>query len=416
MRILFIFFIIISFLCNGQVQNLKIEVLNQRLDSIEKLKQEILVNLEGLKLEWIQGEIKKVGVPKSNEAFEIVNHSAYSLSYNEEHEQADWVMHVILPDIIYGNISRTNDFRVDSLIKSGSTEEKDYFLKKLKSDGETYTYDGFGFDRGHLAPSADFRWSQKALSESYYYSNMSPQISDFNRLKWAELESWMRDYVIVNNTHLVIVTAPILNKNLPKIERSVNGVSIPEHFVKAAIDVKNNRGIGFILRHEKIELPLESFAVSIDSVESVLGFDFFSGLDDEKEEKIESSFDYKHWLPGGEKGDILAIEQKRLPKKALSTYGIHVFVNDGKKHVVCGTVVSTKKHDKGHVFIDLDKKFPNQVFSVSIFESNITNFDYKPEIYLKDKEVCFTGEIGEYNGTPNMVIDNGKQIKLLEDH
>ena len=95
---------------------------------------------------------------------------------------------------------------------------------------------------------------------------------------------------------------------------------------------------------------------------------------------------------------------------------MHVFNGDGEQHTVCGTVVSTKKHDKGHVFINLDKKFPNQIFSVSIFESNIVNFDYEPEVYLMDKEVCFTGEITDYNGTPSMVIDHSKKVKLLTEY
>jgi endonuclease G len=90
-------------------------------------------------------------------------------------------------------------------------------------------------------------------------------------------------------------------------------------------------------------------------------------------------------------------------------------VDDRKKHTVCGKVVSTTKHEKGHVFLNLDKKFPNQIFSVSIFSSSISNFAYEPELYLIDKEVCFTAEVGDYQGTPNMVLDNGKQVKLLNE-
>tara|TARA_B110000285_G_scaffold210808_1_gene252972 strand:+ start:231 stop:398 length:168 start_codon:yes stop_codon:yes gene_type:complete len=54
--------------------------------------------------------------------------------------------------------------------------------------------------------------------------------------------------------------------------------------------------------------------------------------------------------------------------------------------------------------------------SISIFESNIKNFDYDPEIYLKDKEVCFTAKIGEYKGVPNMVLEHSKQVKLLGEY
>lgn len=399
----------------SQADGVKIRQIEAELDSIEVHKKTLQAALEIEKLSWIQNEMERVGVPTTNKVETIIKHKAYYLSYSEEHEQANWVMHIILPDIIEGNVTRTNDFRIDAMIKTGSAVEKDYFIKTLKSDS-TYKYDGFGYDRGHLAPSADFRWSQTALSESYFYSNMSPQLAHFNRLKWAELENWMREYVTANESHLYIITAPVLNDNLEKIERSVDQVSIPKHFVKVALDLKRKQGIAFILPHEKIELPLENYAVSIDSAEAILGYDLFSQLDDDLENAIESKSDYQIWLPENQKGDVQAIHQKRLPKRASNTYGVHVFNGDGEQHTVCGTVVSTKKHDKGHVFINLDKKFPNQIFSVSVFESNIVNFDYEPEVYLMDKEVCFTGEITDYNGTPSMVIDHSKKVKLLTEY
>jgi endonuclease G len=410
-----ILFFFLTGLCYGQIETPNINTINERIDALDQEKKALLEELEVLKLSWIQDEIERVGVPVLGVNEVVISHSAYRLSYNEDHEQANWVMHIILPEIASGNVSRSNDFRQDPLVSTGTSFEEDYFLKEKKEDGK-YKYDGFGYDRGHLAPSADFRWSEKALSESYFYSNMSPQIGDFNRLKWAELEGWMREYVTKNNTSLIVVTAPVLNDELAKIERGVNKVSIPKHFVKVALDVKNNRSIAFILPHRKIEEPLESYAVSVDSAEQVLGYNLFSSLDDELESTIESQQDYKSWLPEGQKNDLRAISLASLPEKAINTTRVKGVVNDNKKHTVCGTVVSTKKHKKGHVFIDLDKKFPHQVFSVSIFESSIKNFDYEPEVYLLNQKVCFSGKIGEYQDTPNMVIENGKQIKLLEEY
>jgi hypothetical protein len=114
-------------------------------------------------------------------------------------------------------------------------------------------------------------------------------------------------------------------------------------------------------------------------------------------------------------GKVVDENRETMPGVNIKVKGI-----DGgattRKHIVCGNVVSTKKHKKGHVFINLDKKFPNQVFSISIFESNIKNFEYEPEIYLINKQVCFRGEIGEYSNTPNMVLEHSKQVKLLEKY
>ena len=163
--------IVPSSICFGQIQTVEMDAINQKLDSIAVVKAKFIAELEVLKFEWIQDEIRAIGVPKSIHEEEVFWHSAYALSYNESHEQANWVMHVIMPDIVNGNVSRSNDFREDPLVKTGTAQEKDYFLKELNADG-TYSYDGYGYDRGHLAPSADFRWSEKALSESYFYSNI----------------------------------------------------------------------------------------------------------------------------------------------------------------------------------------------------------------------------------------------------
>ena len=414
MKLILLFFVIGGF-CFGQIETTEINEIQRKINALEESKAILKAELEAAKLDWIQHQIKKIGIPSTDNTEEVIDHLAFSLSYNEQHEQANWVMHVILPAISDGNATRSNDFREDPLVTTGTSLEQDYFLKEEKPDGK-YKYDGFGYDRGHLAPSADFRWSEQALSESYFYSNMSPQIGDFNRLKWAELENWMREYVTKNNTSLAIVTAPVLSDDLAKIERGINKVSIPKSFVKVALDIENNRGIGFILPHEKIERPLEYFAVSIDSVESTMGYDLFSNLNDSLENKIEAETPYLEWLPESQKDDILAISLTNLPKGAVNTQRVNGIMNDGRKHIVCGNVVSTKKHKKGHVFINLDKKFPNQVFSLSIFESNIKNFDYEPEIYLINKQVCFKGEIGEYGNTPNMILEHSKQIKLLEEY
>lgn len=390
----------------------QINNINQQLLELETSQTNLQSQLESLKLRWIQAEIGKVGVPITNTQQEVVNHLAYQFSYNEEHEQPNWVMHMILPDIKNGNVSRTNDFRPDTMVTTGSSEEVDYFLKELNEDGETYTYDGFGYDRGHLAPSADFRWSQRALSESYFYSNMSPQIADFNRLSWAELEGWLRGYVLQNDVSLFVVTIPVFETELEKIARSKNNLSIPSSFIKAAIDLENNQAVAFLLPHAKNPKPLESYAISIDDAEKMIGFNLFPNLTKLGIETIESEIDITKWMPDSEKNDVLAIDFRNLPKGSFNTNQVSSLVNDGKKHTVCGTVVSTKKHAKGHVFINLDKKFPNQIFSVSIFNKSIVNFDYEPEKYLKDKKVCFTGKIAEYQGTPSMTISSGRAVDL----
>jgi len=161
----------------------EIEVLHEAVLKKEQEADALRSQIEDIKLKGMREALESSGLPSES----YVMHSAMAIDFDPQTHQAKWVAHIISPDITEGTVSRTNDFRDDPLLE-GEAVEKDYFLKFLEDDS-TYRYDGFGYDRGHLAPSADFRWSRKALSESYYYSNMSPQDPDFNREDWAELEA-----------------------------------------------------------------------------------------------------------------------------------------------------------------------------------------------------------------------------------
>ena len=160
---------------NAQNYKSKIDSLNAVLSSLEQSKLELEAQLESYKLKWVSQQIKATAIPELSDNEKVIHHSAMSLSYNEEYEQANWVAHMVTKDIKDGKVKRTNDFRIDPNVSSGTAVKDDYWYS--------------GYDRGHLAPSADFRWSRKALSESFYYSNMSPQVPELNREVWAKLEN-----------------------------------------------------------------------------------------------------------------------------------------------------------------------------------------------------------------------------------
>ena len=380
--------------------------ISEKEAEIKKLNQK----KEQILFKYIHKELKEYGLPKLENNEELIEHKAYMLVYSEQYEQAKWVAHIIPTAIIDGNVGRTNNFRIDPLIKTGSSEEKDYFVKH-KENGKM-VYEGFGYDRGHLAPSADFKWSKTALSESFYYSNMSPQVGAFNRGAWAKLEGMMRHYVKENNSDLFIVTGPILNDNLPKIEKGVNKVSIPKYYFKIAYDSKNSRAIAFIMPNKENEYPIEYYAVSIDSVEKLTNIDFFYNLNDSIENIIESQSNYKPFLPKKSKNDVAPL--KILPKNCYNTIQAYSQINSNKKIKVCGTVVSTHKSKKGNIFINLDKSYPNQIFSITIWASDVLNFSYNPVKELIGKKICVTGKLTKYKGIMGMYIDNEKLIKYLK--
>lgn len=126
------------------------------------------------------GEIKpntiaRLEIPAINAKEQIINHIAYSLVYNELHEQASWVAYELTKDETTSKYERTDKFLIDPLVKSKSATEKDYFKS--------------GFDRGHLAPAGDMGWSMISMAESFYYSNMSPQVPSFKEESGKNLKS-----------------------------------------------------------------------------------------------------------------------------------------------------------------------------------------------------------------------------------
>ncbi len=414
MKIPALFLCAFPFICFSQSVDLQINKAETELAAINEKEDSLLLKIEDLKFVKLHDDLATTGLPKLADKETTVYHTAYALVYSEENEQAKWVAHIVLPDVKRGNEGRSNDFRPDSLITSGSAVEADYFLRLVQPDS-SIKYDGFGFDRGHLAPSADFRYSKKALSESYLYSNMSPQVAQLNRGKWAELEDVIRQYVIRNNIQVYVVSGGVLKPGLKKIERGANKVSIPEYYYKVALDLVNKRAIGFIMPNKACEYPVMNYACSIDSVESVIGIDFFPAMEDNEEQKIESSFDVSKWLGEREQGDVLPLKAQDLPRNTFNTVQAQYYVGKNDPIKVCGTVVSTKLSSKGNIFINLDKKFPNQLFTVSIFKDNVPNFSYNPDTFLAGKTICVTGKVTNFNGTPTMNITNEKAITIEDE-
>ncbi len=367
---------------------------------------------DSLKLVNIMERLEEMGWPGTEG--ELIKHSAMALAYDEEHEQPRWVAHIILRDVATGRTTRTNDFRTDPKVSTGSAEQADYFITWVDDSGKRQ-YDGFGFDRGHLAASADFRWNQQALSESYYYSNMTPQRPGFNRESWAEVEDFVRGYVIENNTDVYVVTGPVLHENLPKVKRSVNNVSIPEYHYKVAFDPVNERIFGVVMPNEFCEQPVETYVKPIREIEALTGLDFFPNMDNELSERLETTVDYKPWLPPSQRNDALMLKPDQLGKNQYNTLQAYKFVDSKKNVEICGTVVSTFKSQKGNVFMNLDKRFPNTVFTATIWSRDVPNFSYNPEVELADKRICINGKITLRDGIPQMNASSEKQIYFMDN-
>jgi endonuclease G len=223
---------------------------------------------------------KKMEIPATANEKLVVHHTAYSLLYSEEHEQAIWIAYELTSEETNKKFDRSDKFIVDPSIKTGSATNADYT--------------GSGYDRGHLAPAADMSWSNQTMQESFYYSNMSPQDPSFNRGIWKKLEELVRTWAVENKA-LYVVTGPILTKGLPTI--GPNKVSVPEYYYKVLLDYSEPdlKAIGFILPNKAGSGSIQDFAVSVDKVEKITGLDFFPMLPDNKESVLESSICISCW-------------------------------------------------------------------------------------------------------------------------
>jgi endonuclease G len=212
----------------------------------------------------------------------IVRHVGYHLRYNEAYEQASWVVYILTrEEVESGNEERSENFRPDTSIKTGSASLRDY--------------SGSGYDRGHLAPAADMKWSPAAMSESFLLSNMSPQVPGFNRGVWSRLETKVRQWAVENDS-LLVITGPVLGNIDTFIGE--NRVGVPKYYYKVIADISSPtyKSIAFLIENKSSSADLFSFAVTIDSLEKVTGFNFFSRLPDQDAiEWMESRLDLSSW-------------------------------------------------------------------------------------------------------------------------
>ena len=413
MRVIILLMAALTFgYAQGQSIKEKLQLATTQLLSIEQQRRLIYEKIEFLKLERIQQSLVETGLPAMLTGDELVRHAAFTLAYAEKFEQARWVAHIIPQDVLQGTVFRTNDFRPDEKVSTGSAVEADYFLKKLKADS-TWDYDGFGYDRGHLAPSADFRWSITALSESYYYSNMSPQLADFNRGAWGDLEDALRGYLYANtNTELYVVTGPVLKDGLAVIKRGIHKVSIPQQYFKVVMDFTNKRAIGFLMPNEAISKPLKSFAVTINSIEALTGLNFFNKLPEALQEQLETQADAMAWLPKNNAADVEPMDQEKMPRNHFNTTTAKQWMGNNDEINVCGTVAGARLSRAGNVLINLDKQFPNQVFTVFVKKEDIINFNYDLIEILKNKVICVKGKVIDQGGTPTMYLKSENDLQV----
>ena len=211
---------------------------------------------------------------------EIVSHSYFTLSYNEPFEQAEWVAYILDKNQLTYDDRKRPYFIEDPFVSSKSADWRNY--------------KGSGYDRGHLVPAGDRRFSKQAYDETFYTSNISPQNREFNAGIWNDLEQqtrrWAKKYGF-----LYVFTAGVLEKGLNEI--GDEDVDVPNKFYKIIARKQGEKmiAIAFLIPNRPQTAQLKNFVVSIDEIEKITGIDFFSKLSAEQQDSFEKNMGYSEW-------------------------------------------------------------------------------------------------------------------------
>lgn len=210
----------------------------------------------------------------------IIEHVYYTLSYSEKHEQAEWVAYELDDEHI-----SSNEF------------ERPYFIEDRKVSSRSAdwrNYKGSGYDRGHLCPAGDRKFSYNAFHETFLTSNISPQVHDFNSGIWNRLEQKTR-YWAKKYDGVFVVTGGVLKNSSKSIGEE--RITVPNAFYKIILDRSNGeyKAIAFLIPNKPSDLSIYEYVTTIDVIEEQTGIDFFPELIDAVENKLEGSVELSTW-------------------------------------------------------------------------------------------------------------------------
>ena len=179
----------------------------------------------------------------------IIEYNGFTVSYNHTTLVPNWVAYELTAEEL--------EVKYDS---RSSNFSRDPNLRGKQASREDYSHSGW--DKGHMAPKADLRWSEQSYWQSHYFPNICPQNHQLNGGDWNTLEKTVRRWA-----------------------------KQPDAFFKALLvhDGKGYRAVAYIMPNEGKHHPLRHYACSVDQLEELIGRDLFPALDDETEASVEAS-------------------------------------------------------------------------------------------------------------------------------
>lgn len=223
----------------------------------------------------------QLGIP--SESDQMIDRSGFALGYSNSRRQALWVSYILTAEHLNApQVKRSNRFQPDPLLK----------FKPVRPQ----QYNRTGFDRGHLAPASDMTYSRETMEQSFFMTNISPQLPACNRGVWKRIETQIRTWAR-QESQLYVITGPIFSGEI-RFMRDTD-IPIPDAFYKVALDLTPPmKMIAFIVPNRASKKPVRSFVVTVDEVEATTGMDFFSNLGDQIEAELEKNSDIGKWVRG----------------------------------------------------------------------------------------------------------------------
>lgn len=224
-------------------------------------------------------ELDKVKYPDGMPSI-VKDYEGFTVSFNPDNKTPNYVAWILRGNKTGGRAERSNKFWTDF---------------DLEGCPDTRDYSRSGYDRGHMCPAGEQKWSNTAMHHSFVMANICPQNHELNTGAWNTLEEIERVWA-KRDSAIVIVAGPIYDSSdTETIGR--NKVRVPSAFFKVLLApyATPMRTIGFVYPNMRCDGNMQSYAVSVDDVEEITGLDFFAALPDEIENDIEVAVPYKEW-------------------------------------------------------------------------------------------------------------------------
>lgn len=213
----------------------------------------------------------------------ILKKQGYTVQYSLRDGIPCWVSWHLKKENLNGPVERTDEFLADDEIPS-------------RYRVESYDYKGSGYDRGHMCPAADNKYSEQAMKESFLMTNMCPQNHTLNAESWERLEKACRRWA-GRWGDVYVVCGPVFQGHERKTIGKEHEVRVPDGFFKAVLCMQpgKEKSIAFLYANTSQRQTMEGAMCSVDDIEALIGMDLFCNVPEPLQTRIEGSYDLRAW-------------------------------------------------------------------------------------------------------------------------